>query len=138
LAPWSLRRKGKVKSLGSTIEFSKMKPLKVAHAIGKSPHPRKDQLVSVLYPFRVPGYYGLGTHVLQGLLDAPQVSPLVIHHRYQVQRTPLVDGMSPSPTLTACLRARAKALKMASMAWWELSPFRRRMWRVILDPLTTP
>src|SRR5205085_2149600 len=103
-------------------------PAEVAHRQRKRPHPRYHQPISRPHLLVIARDDGLGTGVLDRLLDRAAVAHPVIEHRDRRTRAhvsvPLVLGTPRSlgSIATAARNARASALKVASITWCALVP----------------
>src|ERR1700728_3602828 len=79
----------------------------------------------------------------EGCDDGGQIAGFVVDD-YDLDRhqsSPLVDGSTSASWLsreTATLRARAKALKMASILWWLLRPYMVLTWTLAWAPRAKP
>ena len=108
-------------------------------ARANAPTPGQHEAVGIGRDRRVGRADDLGADVLQRLLDRPQVAhPVVENRKNSAQRralrfafglrdhvsVPLVDGTpsSSGSIAIASRRARANALKQASIRWWRLVP----------------
>ena len=99
-----------------------------AHRLRERPHAREDHAVRGLNPGAIGGDLSLRPDPLQRLLDRAKVPHPVVEDRdpgHSVS-VPLVDGtpLSPGSMETASRRARANALKLASIMWWAFEPER--------------
>src|SRR5207247_8253718 len=92
------------------------------HRLRECADPRQDDSLGLADGGVVAGDLHRGAHVLERLLDGPEVAHPVVEDGDH--RSPFVDGTPASVASSAIARrsARAKALNAASITWWSLPP----------------
>ena len=109
------------------------------HRLGERAHARHDEAVGPGQDVVVAGQPGVPADALEGLLDRAAVAHAVVEDPDHAVRVPFVDGTPASvgSIVTAARRARANALKAASMRWCAFVPASSRRCSVSRAVLAT-